>query len=296
MNIKHVVVASDLSDFARTAYPHAVAMALATGARVTLVHVDDFGEFELGESAEQDAFSAQVIKLRQEKLTADLAYLRRWVPAEAEVLRGRAKDQISAFCRQLGDTLLVLSRRGYRDTPSFSQSTAANVAVSAGCAVLVTPALDPADLALPDAPFVYHRAIFPTDFSDDSQRGLAWVNPLLQKLSAKLMALNVLRQPFFAHLKLDDVGLEQIKVAAEERLQTQLAALDIEAEPLVLLGDSPAVRIAEYVRQHPPELVVLPTHGHHARRDLIGHTTQEFLGQSTPSAVLVLPREVLTSP
>ena len=41
MQIRHIVIASDLSPAARLAYPHAAAFARAFGARVTLLHIDE---------------------------------------------------------------------------------------------------------------------------------------------------------------------------------------------------------------------------------------------------------------
>jgi nucleotide-binding universal stress UspA family protein len=290
--LKHVIVASDLSDIARTAYPHAAAMTRALGADITLLHVDDFEEFDLTGVAAVDSFTSQVAALRAEKLEQDIAYLSRWAPAEHKVIRGRARDAVAAYCQARPDALLVMARRGFRDTASFAQSTPAAAAAHAGVPVLVTPIPD--QLALPDAPATYHLALFPTDFSEDSRLGLQAAAPLLSTLGAKLAVVNVLRRPFFAHLQLDDVGFDQLQAAASERLAAALTDLGLaDADPITLLGDDPAERLGEYLQQRPHDLVVIPTHGAHARRDLIGHTTQALLAAAAHPAVLVLPREAL---
>jgi nucleotide-binding universal stress UspA family protein len=292
LKINHVIVASDLSDLARTAYPHAAAMARALNADITLLHVDDLEEFELIGVTAADVFARQVIELRGEKLDADVAYLSRWAKTRAEVRKGRPRTQIADYCRAHPDALLVMARRGFRDTASFSQSTPAAASTSAGVPVLITPL--PEHIALADDPATYHLAAFPTDFSEDNRLGLQVAAPLLAALDAKLTVLNVLRRPFFAHLELDDVGFEQLKAATSERLTALLTALDIEgAETLTLLGDDPTSRMLEYFKQRPQDLVVIPTHGQHVCRDFIGQTTQTLLAAATDVAVLVLPREAL---
>ena len=71
-------------------------------------------------------------------------------------------------------------------------------------------------------------------------------------------------------------------------------ALKTEANLSVVFGDNPARRLEALAAERLPDLVVIPSHGRHARRNLIGHTTHSFV-QSTARTVLILPRERLAA-
>lgn len=296
MKLDHIIVATDLSDSARLAYAHAAGLAKMSGARMTLLHVDDLDEFDLPEGAQAGIFRQQVDTLRREMLQRDLELLQGWVEnVEVKVVKGRADKEIPAQCLALKADLLVLARYGLRGREPQSNSTTGPVISSVEVPVLVVDVPEELPTTLPE-PHVYSHLMATTDFSVDSTKGLRVSIALAKQLEAKLTVAHVLRAPFFAHLELPPESMEHLKASSSETLEHALLELGVEAsddvEPCVVFGENPARRIARLATERGPELIIIPSHGKDARRSLIGYTTQS-LTQSTPTSLLILPREHL---
>lgn len=296
MKISHIVIASDLSQLARHAYPVALSLAAAYGARLTLLHVDDLDEMIPPESASEKAFRDQVAGLRRELLERDRKELSHVLEqTDVAVVKGRAADAIPAYCDAHDVDLLVLSKYGHRGKATLPGATTVTLLNAAKLPMLVVH-VDPETVeegGLPDelAAAEISNIFAPTDFSPDSARGVKAAHAIAQQFNGALRIAHVLRKPFFAHLQLPESSLEQLRVSSEEKLTQHLASLHLDGDVTahVVLGDHPAPTLAGLTEKYSADLVVIPTHGEHARRDLIGHTTHDLVQLST-RPVLVLPR------
>src|SRR5512143_2185871 len=108
----HLLVPLDASQIAECVLPHAVALAKACGARITVLRVLERSDQEGGQfvdpvqwhirKAEAEAYIASVVeKLRAQGLTAEPA-----------VLEGDAQGRVLEFAHSQGVDLIILSSHG----------------------------------------------------------------------------------------------------------------------------------------------------------------------------------------
>src|SRR5262245_57541377 len=115
MDIKHILLATDLSDQSKQAHAHAVAVAQRLGARITLFHVNEARDVPHHGSAELSAFLEQVdartaAALKQEAETLAQS----GVTVNVAGASGNAAQEILGFIGAHTVDLLVLSRHGAR--------------------------------------------------------------------------------------------------------------------------------------------------------------------------------------
>jgi nucleotide-binding universal stress UspA family protein len=56
MKLQHIVVASDLSEASRQAQRHAARLACCSGGRVTVLHVDEVGQYRFRSTDEMNCY------------------------------------------------------------------------------------------------------------------------------------------------------------------------------------------------------------------------------------------------
>jgi nucleotide-binding universal stress UspA family protein len=157
--MKHILVATDFSETAGAALAQGAALASATGARLTLLHViyaERLNETLLGLDAmeyltrvmstpsEQAPYSPTLAmdrlrKTAEEKLAEAVASVsgpRR--PIETAVVEGRPSDEVLAFAAREGVDLIVLGTHGRRALgKALLGSVADHVIRQAECPVMV---------------------------------------------------------------------------------------------------------------------------------------------------------------
>jgi nucleotide-binding universal stress UspA family protein len=124
--------------------------------------------------------------------------------------------------------------------------------------------------------------LFPLDFSAAGLAAIPFVRALGNRFHAKVTVLSVVPPTWVSPPGLIPPPVGTDPVALENALRAHLDKLAIEgleSPPvrLTAVGD-PAVKIAEFTRDNPVDLVMIPTHGHGLFRSLLlGSVTSKVL-------------------
>jgi nucleotide-binding universal stress UspA family protein len=147
------------------------------------------------------------------------------------------------------------------------------------------------------AVFPCRHLLVPIDFSDDSQRSLAYALGVVRAVEGgRLTLLTVVEDRFpypelFAWDNPDEEFYRSLRKRALERMEQilgELGAHGVPVERLVVVGN-PRREIVEMAREVAADLVVMARHGSSGlRAALMGSTTESVVRAST-CPVLVLP-------
>ena len=75
ITLKHILLTTDFSDAARATYSHAEALAQISGARVTLLHVDEAPIADFAHSEDFVRYHSHMVELRNNLLEEDVTRL-----------------------------------------------------------------------------------------------------------------------------------------------------------------------------------------------------------------------------
>ena len=162
---------------------------------------------------------------------------------------------------------------------------------SAGCCATVAMELTNADARETPPKFI----LAPIDFSEGTSRVLAAAAQLAGDLGARVILLHVVVVPrcsaathaFGARTEMA-AALREIAEGRLDEARVTLLARGVAADAFCLTGN-PASRIVEQARKLAAECIVLGSHGHAARRDLIVGGTVNALLKRTHCAVAIVP-------
>lgn len=303
MNIQHILVAVDLSDASLVAARYAAAMARSTGAKLTLLHVDESPTINLPDPATMIAFLSHVAEIRNRRLGELIEQLSdESIEINIRAEAGVPSKKILEVANHLLVDLLVITSRGMNATHGpMIGSTTLRVLRRAQLPVLVLNTDGFADID-PTKPLNFERILTTTDFSTDSERGLRVSAGLSQVLGAKLTVTHALRLPLFvpiipgeAPLHVPQETIDHLREVQEGALAEQIKGLDsdynVNAE--ISYGPNVARAILDTSKRLNSDLIIIPTHGKGAiRATLLGSTTLDILSLST-CPVMVFSRAVL---
>lgn len=160
-NLRHVLACVDTTRCADIVLAHAVAVAEAVGARMTVIHV-------LEASAAQEPMDPVEWKQRHCAATAYLhERMLRFAELQADVviLAGPPAERISAWAHDNAADLIVLGRGGEDHGPFVGLGdTARRVAEVASVSVLLVPPMQ-----IKDSPVRYRKVLVPLDGSSRSE-------------------------------------------------------------------------------------------------------------------------------
>jgi nucleotide-binding universal stress UspA family protein len=138
------------------------------------------------------------------------------------------------------------------------------------------------------------KLLFPTDFSDYSDRARAYVVELSKKFGADVLLVHVMPIPTYAvgyEISIDLKTVhDEMSAAAQRRLDERAEALrgeGIKVETLLAVG-TPFVEILAAARKNQTDLIVMPTHGYGAIKHLLLGSTAERVVRKAPCPVLTV--------
>lgn len=220
----HILVPVDFSEASTRALGYGLALALETGARLTLAHVIPFapslafvypvGGPELAEGT-LDGVKAKLMELldpeHRESLKTDVL-----------VEAGDVQDELLKMIDEVGPDLVVMGTHGRR---SFERwilgSVTEHLLRRADVPLLTVSRLDQEHLIQKPAPVPLAKMVYATDLSSESIEGMKWALDLAREFSAELVVLHVVQNLGWA------LGNEFIPLDVESRTaQARQAAFD----------------------------------------------------------------------
>jgi nucleotide-binding universal stress UspA family protein len=137
----------------------------------------------------------------------------------------------------------------------------------------------------------FRSIICATDFSDYSNRTIAYGAAIAREYGAKLYACHVIDLSgvaIYGEFQLDPVGQQlRVRQEANSQLEEILEPYRIDCEPLITVGQ-PAAEIARIVEEKDIDLVITATRGHAGlKRLLLGSVTQRLM-RTLPCPLLAI--------
>ena len=188
IRLQNIVLATDFSNASRAAIGYAAAIARTYQGRVYLVHVippevywwvppESLSEAE--ESVEENARLQMEVLLASEQL--------RDVPHEGIIKHGEIWDGLQPVVTQHNADVIVAGTRGRRGPQKLVMGSVAEEILRLSSVPVLTVHPEAAQTSAHDP----HTILFPTDFSTDSMRALAYALSLAQEFQACMIFLHV---------------------------------------------------------------------------------------------------------
>lgn len=303
MQIRHIVIASDLSPAARLAYPHAAAFARAFGARVTLLHIDEISSSVGRASAALAEFLGTAAKARArrlEQVARDFANLE--TDYRLDIVPGSARAAIGSYIRSQHADLVVMAKRSGVGAQRFLLGTTAGFVLRTGDVPLLL--IDPDDAVAQVEPLqapCYKRILAPTDLGETSRRGVLAATELAVRFGAHVtMVHGLTRKPLMSFARGEKplmaplASLSDHQEAFEAELELLIrAGGDSRLDGQTVVGETPSEALMEAAMSTEADLIVMPATGKgFLQRMLVGSTTERLV-KRTQRPVLVLPRSTL---
>ncbi|PYG73583.1 MULTISPECIES: universal stress protein [unclassified Pseudomonas] len=288
--LKHILVATDLSPYARNAAERAAYLSKAQQASLDLLYVANPAPFERLKQlvVPDDDLLKRVLDSAGEKIHALAAMLfqRYDISAGVQVASGSVTTEITRVVQDKHSSLLVCGARG--------QSVARRLLLGSTVQKMLSRMPCPLLVVKPAPRDAYRTVLVPVDFSPVSLRAIALARRIAPQ--AQIILLHVYEAPFessvrFAHI--DHDTLTHYRNVIRKDAVTQLAALSKatgmpDARQIVVHGD-PGWRIAEQEQELECDLIVVGKQGTSALEELlVGSVTKHVLNESQCD-VLVAP-------
>ncbi|AVH39147.1 universal stress protein [Pseudomonas monteilii] len=288
--LKHILVATDLSPYARNAAERAAYLSKAQQASLDLLYVANPAPFERLKQlvVPDDDLLNRVLDSAGEKIHALAAMLfqRYDISAGVQVASGSVTTEITRVVQDKHSSLLVCGARG--------QSVARRLLLGSTVQKMLSRMPCPLLVVKPAPRDAYRTVLVPVDFSPVSLRAIALARRIAPQ--AEIILLHVYEAPFessvrFAHI--DHDTLTHYRNVIRKDAVTQLAALSKaagmpDARQIVVHGD-PGWRIAEQEQELECDLIVVGKQGTSALEELlVGSVTKHVLNESQCD-VLVSP-------
>jgi nucleotide-binding universal stress UspA family protein len=286
LNIKRILMPTDLSVCAEHGMRQAVLWAERYGAELHIFHV----------VADTEPGSVKDKKERAKTALAD--HIERYEPFSFKTrleLRfgGPAAKQIAEYVGDESIDLVVMGTHGRMGLSGiFMGSVAENVLRDAPCPVLVVPMHEREVSEAPPS-----RILVPVDFSDWSHNAVGYAKAIAEEHGAKILLLHVIEDvvlPDFYLAAGSALFLQQpeIRRKSEERLKMLFSSAggpDVPMEAHVINGRA-ALDIAGFAEEKDVDFIVLPTSGLSGlNRLLIGSVAEKVVRRAVCPVLTLKP-------
>ena len=277
-----VLVPTDFAEGSRAAIARALALPLAKGARIELLHV-------LPESIPAKV-RAKVEARAREGLADAVTRARSAIGGDLEVtselVRGEAYVEIIRHARSIGAELIVIGRHGRRPVRDlFIGATAARVVRMGDVPVLVVKGA----VAKP-----YRRPLVATDLGDTSRHTLE-LGLRIVGSRATVRVVHAVHVPFESFMAPTRTGLGEVRRPFREKALAQLEELVAPYEDharlrnIVRAGEARSVVLNEAVRGH-ADVIAIGTHGRSGlSRALIGSVAEDVIANAPCDVIVARP-------
>lgn len=294
--VTRILVPTNLTPAARAAYAHAARLALALGARVTMLHVDELAAPDLRSAGGLEAYLESASEKRRQAFAEAQADFERWgVEMDLHVLKGSPKKALPEYVAGGGEDTLVVMAKSNRSglEELLLGSVTQRVMRMSPVPVLVVNVPD----ALESAPTLpeYAHIVTGTDLSEASRRGAAATLSLATRLGARVTLVHVVRLPRLLPVPtLPKSGLDELQASWEGELAKQVEEIDDDRlDALLVLGGNPGDSLVDTARNEGADMLTIPSSGVGAlERFFVGSTAERVARRST-LPVLLMPASYL---
>lgn len=267
----HILLPLDGSPLAECVLPHAVALARAFHARVTLLRVLAPPDSEDGNglrpidrvdwSVRRQAAEAYLVKVTERMQMQDLTL-------SAVLLEGAPALQIVEFARGNDVDLIILSSHGRSGLSRWNVSSVVQKILNlANLSTFIVRAYGHQPIDLDE--LRYHRVLVTVDGSSRAECALGAAATLAHEHQSQLLLAHAVQRPAMPRRvppSPDDVALADALVACNrEAAEQYLEELDIktpgDTRPRLLICDDVAISLHELVEAEEVDLVVMSAHG-----------------------------------
>jgi nucleotide-binding universal stress UspA family protein len=301
---RHVVVCVDGSEIGETLVRHAVTVAAAFGAPLTILRVL---ETESGmDTTPSDPIDWGIRQREASEYLQALVSLAGHpdIGVQAELIQGRAAEQICHWALQHGADLTVLASHGEHGRSEWTLSTTARKLVDAAPGSLL---LVPVDGERRERAVGYRRIMVPLDGSARSESVLPIATRLAKAHEAELLIAHVIPAPELTRigpLTAEDLDLEQRVIARNERvarryldqIRARMSEAGVAARIVVFRSGDARTRLARMARREAVDLIILSAYGRRGPRDTPCGSVAAHLLTQAAAPLLVLrdrPRRVM---
>ncbi|MEL6178567.1 MAG: universal stress protein [Myxococcota bacterium] len=295
-SINHILLTTDFSKAARATYTHAQALARLSGARITLLHVDEAPIADFAYTEDFVRYHSHMAELRNRLLSEDVVQLSQdGLTVHVETRTGSPAFVILETAQDLEVDLIMMARQSRRGLAQWLMgSTTRRVARRTQIPLWVLPAGVDEDHY--PAPPPYSTILTATDFSEDSELGFQITAAWARMFEAKLVLTHIVPPPVEVMMFPGDApvmlpqGLQQqIEEAQHNRLEQLVKHHGHQCQVRLDTG-SPSEGIVRVAEREGAGLIMLPSHGKGAiRANMFGSTTESVL-EIAKVPVMVLPR------
>ncbi|MDP3938546.1 MAG: universal stress protein [Deltaproteobacteria bacterium] len=297
---KQIVACLDGSELGERAMPHALALAKALKAPITLLRVlEGRGMGEAPPDPLEWEIRRKEAREYLEQIAEDRAGKKSSIKANVEVIEGQAAEQICLWAEHHGVDLTVLCSHGLSGCTDWSlASTARKLAERAPGSLLLVPAAT----APVDHIARYRRLLVPLDGSPLAESVLSLATRLAAAHGAELILAHAIAVPELTgtgphdarDLELRDrltQRNERVASAYLDRLRARVARNGIIPSVLVLPAGDVRTRLARLIADEGIDLVILSAHGQSSRSDVpCGNVTTYLMAHSLTPLLIVRPR------
>lgn len=141
-----------------------------------------------------------------------------------------------------------------------------------------------------------HTILAPVDFSEPSDRALAYAVELARQLDASLHVFHVQEMPVLATPSVGAPVPPELAAGAETDTRAELDRIlapyrdrGVTLRETLAHAGPPADAIVAYAREHPVDLIVMGTHGRTGLGRVLLGSVAEHVVRHAPCAVLTIP-------
>ena len=297
--MNHLLVPLDGSALAECVLPHAVAIALVTNARVTLLHVMEHPRHE-GQTPAVDPMDWHLRKRESEMYLDQIAsrLQKSGLNVEHTILEGHPAEGVIEFARNNDVDLIVLSTHGLSGLSGWNVSSVVQkILLRSYKSILLVRAYNSTG-AIPET-IHYKRLFVGLDCSPRAEYILPVVMSLAQFYKSQLVLGTVIQKPqTINRFPLSDKDMDLVNQIVEkdyeaashyfDQLRAQFSAKEIDLKSNIVIGDNAFVTLHDMVAEANADLVMLVAHGHSGeRRWPYGSVTTSFIAYgNTPLMIM----------
>jgi nucleotide-binding universal stress UspA family protein len=296
---RHVSVCLDRSAVGDRIVPHAIAMARAFGASLTLLHVlEPPRETPAATPTDPLDWEVQRTEARSHLAAVEAQHATDGLPVRVEVLEGRPAEEIRDWVASHGADLTVLASHGASGWTEWSlASTARKLIEGISGSVLLVPAWSLQE-ALKEA-VIYKRILVPLDGSQRAESALPSALSVARAHGSELLLLHVVPCPERScpcPREREDHDLEDRLVERNARLaetylngvRKHLEAEGIRVRSVVAVDGDVRSEILRHIAEDQIDLIVVSGHGRGARAELPFGSVASFLLDHATAPLLVV--------